>query len=40
MGPSFIVPTVVSATISYFLTGDASFYKSQLLDRSKNRSEG
>jgi len=39
LGPSFIVPTVVSATISYFLTGEASFYKSQLLNRSKDRME-
>jgi len=35
LGPSFIVPTVVSATISYFLTGDASLYKSQLLNRGE-----
>jgi CIC family chloride channel protein len=35
IGPSFIVPTVVSAAVSYFLTGSASFYKSQLLSKSE-----
>ncbi|MGC8940124.1 MAG: chloride channel protein, partial [Candidatus Bathyarchaeia archaeon] len=33
MGPSFIIPTVVSAAVSYFLTGSRSFYKSQLLNK-------
>ena len=37
IGPSFIISTVVSAAISYFLTGDASFYKSQILDRGENK---
>ena len=35
IGPSFIVPTVVSAAVSYFLTGSASFYKSQLLSKNE-----
>jgi CIC family chloride channel protein len=35
IGPSFIVPTVVSAAVGYFLTGSASFYKSQLLSRNE-----
>ena len=39
LGPSFIVPTVVSATISYSFTGGASFYEGQLLNKSKNRSK-
>jgi H+/Cl- antiporter ClcA len=30
VGPSFIILTVVSAAISYFITGSKSFYKSQL----------
>ena len=34
VGPSFIIPTVVSASISYFFTGSRSFYKSQLTRRS------
>jgi len=33
MGPNFIIPTVVSAAVSYFLTGSKSFYKSQLLNK-------
>lgn len=33
MGPGFIIPTVVSAAVSYFLTGSRSFYKSQLLNK-------
>ena len=33
MGPNFIIPTVVSAAISYFLTGNKSFYKSQLVNK-------
>ena len=33
MGPGFIIPTVVSAAVSYFLTGSKSFYKSQLLNK-------
>jgi CIC family chloride channel protein len=35
IGPSFIVPTVVSAAIGYFLTGSVSFYKGQLLSRDE-----
>jgi CIC family chloride channel protein len=34
IGPSFIVPTVVSASISYFFTGNRSFYNSQLTRKS------
>jgi CIC family chloride channel protein len=34
VGPSFIIPTVVSAAVSYFLTGNRSFYKSQLLNNA------
>lgn len=34
VGPSFIVLTVVSASISYFITGGKSFYKSQLMRKS------
>jgi CIC family chloride channel protein len=34
MGPGFIIPTAISAAVSYFLTGDRSFYKGQLLDRA------
>jgi len=34
VGPGFIIPTVVSAAVSYFLTGDRSFYKSQLLNKN------
>jgi len=37
MGPSFIIPTVVSAAVSYFLTGNRSFYKSQLLNKTSLR---
>ncbi len=33
MGPGFIIPTVVSAAVSYFLTGTRFFYKSQLLNK-------
>ncbi|MCR8454364.1 MAG: chloride channel protein [Crenarchaeota archaeon] len=33
MGPSFIIPTIVSATLSYFLTGSKSFYRSQLVNK-------
>ncbi|MEM3380356.1 MAG: chloride channel protein, partial [Fervidicoccaceae archaeon] len=33
MGPSYIIPTVVSASMSYFLTGSRSFYKSQLVNK-------
>jgi CIC family chloride channel protein len=33
MGPNFIIPTVVSAAVSYFLTGNKSFYKSQLVNK-------
>jgi len=33
MGPGFIIPTVVSAAVSYFLTGSRSFYKSQLVNK-------
>ncbi|MEM1753363.1 MAG: chloride channel protein [Candidatus Methanomethylicaceae archaeon] len=33
MGPSFIIPTIVSATLSYFLTGSRSFYRSQLMNK-------
>ncbi|MEM0252956.1 MAG: chloride channel protein [Candidatus Bathyarchaeia archaeon] len=33
MGPSFIIPTVVSAAVSYFLTGSRSFYRSQLVNK-------
>lgn len=33
MGPSFIIPTVVSAAVSYFLTGTRSLYWSQLLNK-------
>jgi CIC family chloride channel protein len=38
IGPSFIIPTVVSAAISYFLTGSESFYKSQLLNKLSRES--
>jgi len=34
VGPSFIIPTVVSAAVSYFLTGNRSFYKGQLLNKT------
>jgi CIC family chloride channel protein len=34
VGPSFIIPTVVSAAVSYFLTGNRSFYRSQLLNNA------
>ena len=34
VGPSFIILTVVSASISYFFTGSKSFYKSQLTRKS------
>jgi CIC family chloride channel protein len=34
VGPSFIIPTVFSAAVSYFLTGNRSFYKSQLLNKT------
>jgi len=34
VGPSFIIPTVVSAAVSYLLTGNRSFYRSQLLNKS------
>ncbi|MGQ9550839.1 MAG: chloride channel protein [Candidatus Bathycorpusculaceae bacterium] len=37
VGPSFIIPTVVSAAISYFFTGSKSFYKSQLTRKSDAR---
>jgi CIC family chloride channel protein len=38
VGPSFIILTVVSAAISYFITGSKSFYKSQLT--RKRESDG
>jgi CIC family chloride channel protein len=38
MGPSFIIPTVVSAAVSYFLTGSKSFYKSQLVNKLSEQS--
>jgi H+/Cl- antiporter ClcA len=34
MGPGFIIPTAISTAVSYFLTGDRSFYKGQLLGRA------
>ncbi|MCL7398087.1 MAG: chloride channel protein [Thaumarchaeota archaeon] len=34
VGPSFIIFTVFSAAVSYFLTGNRSFYKSQLLNKT------
>lgn len=34
MGPSYIIPTVISASVSYFLTGNRSFYRSQLESKS------
>ncbi|MEM3638801.1 MAG: chloride channel protein, partial [Candidatus Micrarchaeaceae archaeon] len=37
MGPSFIVPTVISAVASYFLTGSRSLYKSQLVNKLQAR---
>jgi CIC family chloride channel protein len=33
VGPSFIIPTVISAAVSYFLSWGRSFYKNQLLSR-------
>ncbi|MEM3451548.1 MAG: chloride channel protein [Nitrososphaerales archaeon] len=37
MNPSFIVPTVISAVVSYFLTGSRSLYKSQLVNKLQAR---
>ncbi|MEM3433977.1 MAG: chloride channel protein, partial [Candidatus Methanomethyliaceae archaeon] len=37
MGSSFIVPTVISAVVSYFLTGGRSLYKSQLINKLQAR---
>jgi len=34
VGPSFIILTMISASISYLLTGSESFYKSQLTRKS------
>jgi CIC family chloride channel protein len=32
IGPSFIIPTVISAALSYFITGNISLYRNQLLN--------
>ncbi|MGB9853617.1 MAG: chloride channel protein [Candidatus Bathyarchaeales archaeon] len=37
LGPGFIILTVVSAAISYFITGNKSFYKSQLTRKSESK---
>ncbi len=37
IGPSFIVPTVLSAAIGYFLTGGVSLYRSQLLSKDESK---
>ncbi|MEM0093132.1 MAG: chloride channel protein [Thermofilum sp.] len=39
MGSSFIIPTLISAAVSYFLTGSRSFYRSQLVDKLQARHE-
>ncbi|MEM4445156.1 MAG: chloride channel protein [Thermofilum sp.] len=39
MGSSFIIPTLISAAVSYFLTGNRSFYRSQLVDKLQARHE-
>ncbi|MEM1915639.1 MAG: chloride channel protein [Candidatus Nezhaarchaeales archaeon] len=37
MGSSFIIPAIVSAAVSYFLTGSRSFYRSQLVNKLQAR---
>jgi CIC family chloride channel protein len=34
VGPSFIISAIVSAAVSYFLSGNRSFYKNQLLNKT------
>jgi CIC family chloride channel protein len=36
IGSNFIIPTLISAALSYFITGNVSFYRKQLLNKSEN----